>query len=103
AIAGIGKLPDTVADRAIPIRLKRKERAEAVERFRERKARSETSQLLSRIESWAAASIPTLRGTAPALPDKLSDRAQDGVESLLAIAELAGGVWPSRAREALVE
>jgi 5S rRNA maturation endonuclease (ribonuclease M5) len=36
AIAGIGKLPDTVADRAIPIRLKRAAQDEKVERFRHR-------------------------------------------------------------------
>ena len=34
AIAGIGKLPDTVADRAIPIRLKRAAPGEGVQRFR---------------------------------------------------------------------
>ncbi len=103
AIAGIGKLPDTVADRAIPIRLQRKERTEKVERFRARKARAETSPLLARLESWAAASVPALRGAEPALPEELSDRAQDGAEPLLAIADLAGGDWPKRAREALVE
>ena len=35
AIAGIGKLPDTVADRSIPIRLKRRAPGEPVERFRQ--------------------------------------------------------------------
>lgn len=103
AIAGIGKLPGTVADRAIPIRLQRKERAEAVERFRARKARAGTSPLLARLGSWAAASIPALQGAEPELPDELSDRAQDGAEPLLAIAELAGGDWSKRARSALVE
>ncbi len=33
----------------------------------------------------------------------LSDRQQDGCEPLLAIAVLAGGTWPNRARAALVE
>jgi Protein of unknown function (DUF3631) len=103
AIAGIGKLPDTVADRAIPIRLQRKEKAEAVERFRESKARAETSPLLARIESWAAASIPALQVAEPALPEELGDRAQDGAAPLLAIADLAGEDWPRRGRLALVE
>jgi hypothetical protein len=36
-IAGIGKLPDTVADRSIPIELRRRRPSEKVERFRLRK------------------------------------------------------------------
>ena len=38
AIAGIGKLPGSVSDRAIPIELKRKTKHEPVERFRLRTA-----------------------------------------------------------------
>ncbi|MDP9320285.1 MAG: hypothetical protein M3P16_04225 [Chloroflexota bacterium] len=36
-IAGIGKLPDTVADRSIKIELKRRAPGEVVQRFRLRK------------------------------------------------------------------
>src|SRR5215217_5951360 len=45
AVAGIGKLPDTVADRAIPIELKRRKPSEQVERFRLRKAGPEALPL----------------------------------------------------------
>ncbi len=45
-IAGIGKLPDTVADRSIPIRLKRAAPGEVVERFRLRAHRDEVSAFL---------------------------------------------------------
>ena len=38
----------------------------------------------------------------PALPDELSDRAQDAAEPLLAIADVAGGDWPTRGRDTLV-
>ena len=34
----------------------------------------------------------------PDIPDVLNDRAQDNWESLLAIADLAGGIWPRLAR-----
>jgi hypothetical protein len=34
------------------------------------------------------------------LPDALNDRAQDNWESILAIADLAGGDWPTAARDA---
>ena len=103
AIAGIGKLPDTVADRAIPIRLRRKAKGEQVERFRDRRARTEAEPLRDWIEAWAQRSIETLRLAEPHLPEELSDRQQDGVEPLLGIADLAGGDWPERSRRALVE
>ena len=54
AIAGIGKLPDTVADRSIPIRLKRAARGkESVEKFRLRDVERETAELRQRIESFS--------------------------------------------------
>jgi hypothetical protein len=37
-----------------------------------------------------------------ALPDELDDRAQDGWEPLLAIADVAGDGWPTRARAAAI-
>lgn len=103
AIAGIGRLPDTVADRAISIRLRRKAGAEKVARFREKAVRTEASPLLAKLEAWAAANMQNLRAAKPELPDQLSDRAQDGAEPLLAIADVAGGGWPERARQALVK
>jgi hypothetical protein len=44
-----------------------------------------------------------LRDARPVLPDELSDRQQDGVEPLLAIADIAGNGWPAIARAAVVE
>jgi hypothetical protein len=103
AIAGIGGLPDTVADRAIPIRLRRRVKTEKVERFREKREWAETAPLRARLEGWALANMETLRTAAPELPDELTDRAQDGAEPLLAIADLVGADFPMRARGALLE
>lgn len=102
AIAGIGRLPDTVADRSIPFSLKRKVRSDKVERFRLRKVRTEAERLRERLEAWGVQNIEKLRDAHPALPEELSDREQDGAEPLLAIADLAGGEWPEAARRALV-
>jgi hypothetical protein len=44
-----------------------------------------------------------LRDADPAIPPGLSDRAADVWEPLLAIADLAGGEWPARARLAAQE
>jgi hypothetical protein len=103
AIAGIGNLPDTIADRSIPIRLKRAARGEHVERFRRRDVEAEASGLRGRLEGWSAVTVENLRTARPVLPDALTDRQQDGAEPLLAIADLAGGGWPETARLALIE
>jgi hypothetical protein len=102
AIAGIGRLPDTVADRSIPVRLKRARRGD-VERFRERDVKGEAGELQAKMAAWAAANIEALKGARPAIPRSLSDRQADVCEPLLGIADLAGGEWPEAARTALVK
>ena len=90
AFAGIGDcLPDTVADRAIAIRLKRRRRGESVERFRLRDVQPEGHSLRDRLSSWTESCLDDLAESRPALPDELDDRAQDVWEPLLAVAELA--------------
>jgi hypothetical protein len=101
AIAGISRLPDTVADRSIPIRLKRAKRGEVC-KFREREARQESSEIAGRLAAWATANLGALREARPEIPAQLSDRQSDTCEPLLAIADLAGGEWPKTARAALV-
>jgi hypothetical protein len=101
AIAGISRLPDTVADRSIPIRLKRAKPGEVC-KFREREAQREGAEIAARLAAWCAANLETLRQARPEIPAELSDRQADCCEPLLAIADLAGGQWPERARAALV-
>ncbi len=103
AIAGIGKLPDTVADRSIPIRLRRKPPGTEVARFRRREVEPEAAELRSLISAWAEERLDALTEMRPELPESLSDRQQDGAEPLLAIADAAGCEWSDRARAALVE
>jgi len=103
AIAGIGKLPDTIADRSIPIRLKRAARGEGVARFRRREVLPEAEQLRNDLHIWCTSLDNILEHGRPELPDELTDRKQDVAEPLLAIADAAGGEWPSMARRALVE
>ena len=100
AIAGIGTLPSTVADRSITIKLKRRKSDEPVERFNERAARAQAKPIRAELEAWGGGAVPTLRAARPSLPESLNDRAQDVWEPLLAIGDLAGGTWPERARRA---
>jgi Protein of unknown function (DUF3631) len=104
AFAGIGDyLPDTLADRAVWIRLERRTRDEPVERFRRREAVPEGETLRDRLADRLEPQLDELRAARPSLPEELDDRAWDFWEPLLAIAELAGGDWPERARRVAVE
>src|SRR5258708_3985622 len=103
AIAGIGRLPDTVAGRSVPIRLKRKAPHEKVERFRRRQVEPQAGELHQLAAIWAKENLEKLRQAWPELPDALSDRQQDGAEPLLAIADLAGEDWPEQARASIVD
>ena len=50
---------------------------------------------------WAKQIRPTLN-TYPIMPDGITDRNADIWESLLSIADAAGGSWPERARVSAV-
>lgn len=102
-VAGLGALPDTLGSRSIRLELKRKAPDEHVERFRRRDAEERAEPIRLSLESLAAHLVGRLVGARPELPDELGDRAQDVWEPLLAIADLAGGDWPDRARRAAVE
>jgi hypothetical protein len=54
AFAGIGALPDTVADRSIPIRLQAKKKGEAVRRFLHREVKPAADALGEQITAWVA-------------------------------------------------
>lgn len=104
AIAGIGSLPDTIADRSIPIRMARRTRDEAVASFGARQRRDaevEARGLREATERWVTQNIEALKDSRPEIPTTLSDRAQDGAEPLLAIADAAGVEWPVKARAAI--
>ena len=95
AIAGIGDLPSTVADRSIPIRMKRRTPSEPIERFRQRTAEMMASEIVAEFDTIEfVTDVP--------VPEELNDRAADSWEPLLALADAAGGSWPVRARMAAV-
>lgn len=104
-IAGIGRLPDTVADRSVPIVLARKTRQEAVERFRNRDATEAARDVRGALSAWVRSEgvLAALRVARPSFPECLGDRQADICEPLFAIADAAGGDWPERGRQALVE
>lgn len=98
AFALIGRLPETLEDRSIVIPMRRRVPGEEVERLRlDRLDLGDTCRKMAR---WAADHLEALRTADPGMPEELNDRAADNWRPLLAIADLVGGDWPTRARKA---
>jgi hypothetical protein len=104
ALASIGDLPDTIQDRAVVIRMRRRAAGETVQPFRDRRDAPALNQLRDRLRKWVRGDKRRLRAATPTMT--LEDRAADTWEPLFVIADLAGGDWPGRVRvaaEKLVE
>jgi hypothetical protein len=97
-LAAIGELPDTIMDRAVVIRMRRRAPGEHVQPYRTRRDAPPLHDLRDRLATWTRAHLRELQRAVPAMP--LEDRAADTWEPLIAIADLAGGDWPARARDA---
>ena len=100
AIALIGKLPETLADRAIEVAMRRRTVGERVERLRQDRIEAECAQFRREAARWAADHLADLQDADPAVPPELHDRAADCWRPLLALADCAGAGWPALAREA---
>ena len=100
AIALIGKLPDTLGDRAIEVAMARRPAGESVKRLRQDRIESECADLRRQATRWATDYLHELQDADPQVPASLHDRAADCWRPLLAVADLAGGDWPAQAREA---
>lgn len=98
ALAGIGDLPDTIMDRAVVIRMRRRAEGERVKPFRSRRDIPSLHELRDRIAAWAGPLLDEAAELEPDLP--VEDRAADTWEPLVIIADLAAGSWPRRARTA---
>ncbi|CRH12778.1 phiRv2 prophage protein [Mycobacterium tuberculosis] len=97
ALAGLDDLPDTIMSRSIVVRMRRRAPTEPVEPWRPRVNGPEAEKLHDRLANWAAAINPLESGW-PAMPDGVTDRRADVWESLVAVADTAGGHWPKTAR-----
>jgi hypothetical protein len=99
AMAAIGRLPETLADRCIVIAMQRKSPAENCDRLRQLDA-SDFGRKAARFILDNQHAISQAR---PELPPELNDRAADIWEPLFALADLAGGDWPQKARNAALK
>lgn len=101
ALAGIGNRASTIESRSVNLQLRRKRPDEQVERMRNGKHEFEV--IRQKLARWALDNGDLVRQHEPQLPDSLFNRDADNWEPLLAIAEIAGGKWPERARKAALE
>lgn len=99
ALCGIGKIADTLADRSIPLRLRRKLAGERTIKIRHADP-AVFAELVSKLARFAIDNREAVRTARPAEIEGLNDRANDCWEPLLAVAEVAGGNWPRLARHA---
>ena len=93
-------MPDTIEDRAVVIRMRRRAPGETVAPFRHRRDRPALTALAADLARWLGAHLPELEKAEPVMP--LEDRAADTWEPLIAVADLAAGEWPALARHAAV-
>jgi hypothetical protein len=101
ALCGIGKIADTLADRSVPLRLRRRTLGERVESLRHSDP-ALWEKLRSRLARFAMDSANAISSARPAPIPGLNDRANDAWEPLLAIADLAGDHWAKSARNAAI-
>ena len=99
ALAGIGRLPETVWTRSVEIPMRRRKPGDPkVKAFRYREAADGLKAARAACEAWAARAATPLKYSRPELP--VQDRSADVWEPLIAIADMASEEWSIRARKA---
>jgi hypothetical protein len=102
ALAGLGDLPDTILTRSVIVRMRRRSPNEYVESYRRRVHAPEGLAIRAKLEEWAASVAGIIGEAWPDMPYGVEDRDADVWEPLLAVADAAGGDWPSSARVSCV-
>ena len=97
--SGIGRLADTIEDRAFIVAMRRRRKGEKVERLRDRIS---FEDLRRKCATFVADNAEAIRNADPQIPSALNDRAADNWTPLFALADLAGGDWPEKARAAAI-
>ncbi|HEY8717742.1 DUF3631 domain-containing protein [Pengzhenrongella sp.] len=100
ALAGIGAMPDTIEDRAVVIRMRRRAPGEDVQPYRVRRDGPSLVDLKDRLNQWVRANLDALTNAVPVMT--VEDRIADTWEPLTAVADLAGGDWPDNVRDAVL-
>lgn len=100
ALGGLGDLPDTVMTRSVVIRMKRRAPHQKIEPFRYKRHALEAQAHHDALVRWTQSISAEIDGADPDMP--LEDRPADVWLPLIALADAAGGDWPSKARSAAI-
>jgi Protein of unknown function (DUF3631) len=95
-------MPDTTLSRCIICMIWPKLASELVEKFTYRDD-DEFKAIRRKLRRWAIDNAVALRAAKPEFPPGFNNRVRANWEILLAIADLAGGEWPTHARKAALE
>jgi hypothetical protein len=97
-MAGLDDLPDTIMDRAVVIRMRKRAPGESVKPWRRRVNLPEAQKLHDRLSRWASQNHDKAAEHWPEMPEQITDRRADVWEPLLAVADLAADHWPATSR-----
>jgi hypothetical protein len=98
AIALIGKLPPTLSSRSLHIKLQRKLVSDVVIPLRADRL-AHLAPLHRKAARWTSDNAAPLKASDPEMPAELMSRAADNWRPPIAIADIAGGEWPIKARD----
>ncbi|CAL7962695.1 hypothetical protein GAMM_40018 [Gammaproteobacteria bacterium] len=91
--------PDTIVDRSVVIKLKRKLSSERIEKWKYTNF-DKLASLRKKIKRWADDNFEAIKNCSPSTPDGDNDRATDNWRPLFAIASVLGGEWLAKAEVA---
>jgi putative DNA primase/helicase len=99
ALAGLGQLHPTIMDRCIIVDLPKRLASEPIASLRIGQT-GHLDILARKIVRFVADNGERIGATEPVMPPGMINRLADNWFALLAIADIAGGTWPQRARQA---
>jgi MoxR-like ATPase len=102
AMAGLKTLPDALARRTIFINMKPRANDEPKEDFILRDQPEQAEPIYDALAEWCEKRRAEISGYRPDMPAAVVDRNKEIWEPLITIADMAGGEWPDRARDAAV-
>ena len=102
ALAMIGTLPNTLRDRSIVIKLKRKARGESAAKL-SIDFEDDCIDIRRKCQRWANDNLEKLSTTNPDMPKTNNDRMTDNWMPLFAIADVAGGDWPELIKNSMMK
>jgi hypothetical protein len=99
-LAGVGRLPDSLRDRAIEIPMVKAPPGVALAQFRITEYEREATDAREALRRWSHIAARYVAIVCPELPHDIVNRDADVWEPLFKVAELAGPEWQKRCRRA---